>query len=155
MSVTDTLPRKTFARKIIAMMGYDRDQAITEIVSIDRCSADEAGRRYDLALKQKIRRSAGQAKRHSNAKLAVDLARDLVLILARDNGQFNCPADLTVVSERAGWGYSIGYETSGRVYRELVLPFKQDGLLDEVRDEDEKLVGYKITALGVKFLNDI
>jgi hypothetical protein len=149
-----TLPRKTFARKIISMMGYSRDEAIIEIVSIDKCSAEEAGRRYDLAVKQKVRRSVAQEKRHYNAKRAVELAKDLVLILARNNGLFACPKDLSLVSGRAGWGYAEGFDSTGRAYREFVLPFKRDGLLEEKRDEEDKLVGYTITDAGKAYLNN-
>jgi hypothetical protein len=149
------LPRKSFARKIISMMGYSRDDAIIEIASIDKCSSEEAGQRYDLAIKQSVRRSMAQTKRHADAKLAVELARDLVLILARNNDLFACPKDLLVVSQRAGWGYSESFTSSGRVYREFVLPFKREGMLTEKRDEDGKLVGYTITDAGLTFLKNL
>lgn len=155
MPTTSTLPRKTFARKIISMMGYSRDDAIIEIVSIDKCSAEEAGRRYDLAVKQSVRRSMAQTKRHADAKFAVELARDLVLVLAQKNGVFACPNDLKLVSYRAGWGMDLGPDSTGRAFREFVLPFKRDGLLVEKRDEDDKLVGYTITDAGEAFLNNI
>lgn len=155
MPKISTLPRKTFARKIISMMGYSREDAIVEIASIDKCSVTEAGRRYDLAVKQSVRRSIAQTKRHADAKLTVEAARDLVLILARNNGVFRCPKDLKVVSERAGWGYSEGYDSSGRVYRDFVLPFRRDGLLEEKRDEDDRLIGYTITDAGVAFLGSL
>lgn len=149
------LPRKTFARKIISMMGYSREDAINEIVHIDKCSPEEAGRRYDLAVSQSVKRSMGQKMRRANAEHRIVLARDLVLVLAKNNGMFACPRDLKVVSERAGWGYSEGFETSGRVYREFVLPFKREGLLAEERDEDEKLVGFRITKAGLAYLDRI
>ena len=40
----------TFATKMVAM-GWERDEAIIEIADIDRVSKEEAGRRYDTAVK--------------------------------------------------------------------------------------------------------
>ena len=53
---------KSFATKMVRM-GWEREEALPEIASIDRCSIDESGRRYDVASRiSKARRASGIAR---------------------------------------------------------------------------------------------
>lgn len=150
-----TLPRQTFARKIVRMRGYTREQAIVEVASVDGVSYEEAARRYDEASDQQVRRSVGQHKRHMNAKSAWDSARFLVFILADKTSGMACPNDLRQVSERAGWGTEFGFNSTGRAFREFVLPMVREGLLSEVRDEEDHLTGYLLTDAGQQAMKEL
>jgi len=150
-----TLPRTTFARKIVTMQGYGREQAITEIASVDAIAREEAARRYDAALAQHIRRSVGQSMRHYDARarrtIEAEVAarrnaecRALVLRIAQRSGMFACPEHLRDVSAHAGWGRDVGADSTGRAYVDFVLPLVREGLLSEHRDDDDRLRGYVI-----------
>jgi hypothetical protein len=149
---SDSLPKKTFARKIVTFQGYSRDQAINDIAYVDGVDQDEAARRHDVAIAQRTRRSVGQTIRQRNVRNAITAARNFVLLIAQANGLFACPGDLAAISDRAGWGDEIGPDTTGRAYREFVLQLEREGLLAEKRNEDDRLIGYTLTDAGVQYL---
>jgi hypothetical protein len=143
-----TLPKKTFAKKIVSMSGWSRESSIVEIASYDGVTEKEAARRHDLALAQKFNRSMAQRNRYRATRDAIALAKDLVLIIASQQYYFTLPKDLVEVSIKAGWGASMGFDSTGRVYREFVMPMEREGLLAEKRDDEDRLIGYTITESG-------
>ena len=149
-----SLPRKTFARKIVRMLGYTRETAIHEIVWVDDVNEEEAARRYDEALRQQDNRAAGQYRRHANAKRARERARFSILLRAGSPAGFMLPRDLRSISEMAGWGWVEGFHSTGRVFREWILPLVRNGILADIRDDDGRLIGYRLTDKGQSSLDD-
>lgn len=150
-----SLPRKTFARRIITMRGYSDEQEIGEVMHADKVDREEAVRRLTEAKVQQMNRSVAQYVRHCKAKDRVDEARRQVLALAHHRGQFLCAEQLENIAFIARWkapAGSFGYWDTGRVFREICRPLAKAGMLEELRDEDDRFVGYTITAAGRKEL---
>lgn len=150
-----SLPRKTFARKIINMIGYSEDEQINEVAYIDEVSQEEAARRVAEAKAQSRRRSVAQFMRHCRAKDRVEEARRRVLSIAHHEGRFLCESELENIAYIAQWRsptYDYGYWDTGRVFREICRPLEKDGLIAELRNEDERFIGYVITEAGKKVL---
>lgn len=142
------LPRKTFARQIITMMGYTDEQEIGEVMYADKVDRVEAARRLAEAKEQHKNRSVAQFVRHCKAKDRIKDARHKVLAIAHHDGRFLCAKDLTRIALFAGWNT----DDTGRPFREICLPLFREGLIQEFRDEDERFVGYTITDAGRKEL---
>lgn len=146
-----SLPRKTFARKIITMQGYSDEEQIGEVAYIDGVSQEEAARRVAEAKEQHKNRSVAQYVRHCKAKDKVEDARRRVLSIAHHQGKFLCADELENIAYLAGWkspAGSLSYWDTGRVFREICLPFEKSGLLQELRSEENRFIGYTITEAG-------
>lgn len=145
------LPRDTFARRIITMKGYTREEEITEVAYSDKVSREEAQRRIEEATAQRGNRSAAQYLRHCRARDKVDAARRRILSIAHHDGRFLCAEQLENIARLANWKAPLSshqYWDTGRAFRELCLPQEKAGLLQELRDEDDKFIGYTITEAG-------
>jgi hypothetical protein len=59
-----------------------------------------------------------------------------------------CSRDLPTISNKVGWGRTIGYNSTGRAMREIIEPMEKGGLFSELRDENDKFVGYVLTDTG-------
>jgi len=78
-----------------------------------------------------------------------------VLSIAHHHGQFICADELENIAYMAGWkspSGSFSYWDTGRVFREICRPFEKAGLLRELRNEEDRFVGYTITDAGRKEL---
>lgn len=84
MARSSRLPARTFARQIVSMAGYTREQAIIEIASIDGVDQAEAARRYDLALAQRHRRSDAQITLANRRRRTIAELRGRVLSLCAE-----------------------------------------------------------------------
>lgn len=144
------IPRKSFARQMIRLNGWVREDAIREIAHMDKVDETEAARRYDTAVQQMINRMVGQSRRRDKAKMAIDDARMFAISIAFHKGAFLCSRDLSDISYKAGWGVSIGFDSTGRAMREIIEPLEKDGLFSELRDADDKFIGYILTPAGQK-----
>lgn len=71
-----SLPRKTFARKILTLKGYSFEQMIVEVASYDCVSLDEAQRRLNIAWEQHLNRCGAQFVRRRREK---DFSKNLTL----------------------------------------------------------------------------
>jgi site-specific DNA-cytosine methylase len=153
-----SLPRNTFARRIINLKGYTTEEEITEVAYADKVSREEAARRIKEDLEQSGRRSAAQWLRHTRAKNKVASARQRILAIAHHEGRFLCAERLEDIAFDANWrsppgGFSQSYWDTGRVFRELCRPMEKAGLLAELRDpEEDRFIGYTITDAGRKEL---
>lgn len=143
------LPKKSFARKIIRMRGYTDEQTIMEVAYLDRVSAEEAAVRIRLAREQSARRSVAQRRRRWLESRKLDEARRLVLRIAHEEGEFVCARDLVRVAILLP-GRRID---TGAAFRKVCLPLKRDGLVTELRDDEDRFIGYVITEAGVAELN--
>lgn len=147
------LPKKTFARKIIRMKGwYDEQEIIAEVAAIDGVSLEEAARRVSEAMKQRSNRAVAQFVRRRREASDVNLARLRVLLLASLPHGFICSEHLSEIACTAKWkNRGAGeYWDTARAFREICMPLEKDGLLQELRDEDDRFFGYSITAAGRK-----
>ena len=136
---------------MVRLNGWSREDAIYEIASFDGVDGSEAERRFDAARKQLINRIVGQGRRWNKAKMAIEDAQLVALGIAYHMGSFLCARDLTSISGKAGWGYLIGYNSTGRAMRKIIEPLEKEGLFSELYDGD-KFVGYVLTDLGrIKF----
>lgn len=150
-----SLPKKTFARKIITMRGYSNEEEIVEVAYIDGVSKDEAARRVAEAREQSKNRSVAQYVRHCKAKDKVEDARRRVLSIAHHHGQFLCAEELENIAFIANWKAPAGgfdYWDTGRVFREICRPFEKAGMLQELRNDEDRFIGYTITDAGRKEL---
>jgi len=150
-----SLPKKTFARKIITMRGYSNEEEIVEVAYIDGVSRDEAARRVAEAREQSKNRSVAQYVRHRKAKDKVEDARRRVLSIAHHYGQFLCAEELENIAFIANWKAPtgvFGYWDTGRVFREICRPFEKAGMLQELRNDEDRFIGYTITDAGRKEL---
>ena len=155
MTKNNSIPRNSFARIMIRLNGWGREEAIREIVGIDHVDFIEAERRYETAQKQLIDRAIGQARRQDKIKSAIKNARNRALAITYHYGQFVCSKDLPTISNIADWGYSVGFNSTGRAMREIVAPLEKEGSLSELYDEDGKFIGYTLTDTGRKeFLDE-
>jgi len=143
-----TLPRKTFARAIITMMGYTDEQEIGEVMYADKVDRAEAIRRIAVAREQHKNRSVAQFLRHYRRKDKLKDARRRVLSIAYHEGKLFCRRDLRRIALFAGWDTA----DTGRPFREICLPLCREGLTAELRDEDDRFVGYTLTDAGRKEL---
>lgn len=143
-----SLPSKTFARQIITMMGYSAEQEIGEVMYADKVDRAEAVRRLAEARQQSMNRSVAQYMRHCRAKDRVNDARRHVLAIAYHEGRFMCAKDLSRIALIAKWDIL----DTGRPFRDICLPLYREGLIQELRDEDDRFVGYTITDAGRKQL---
>lgn len=146
-----SLPRKTFARKIINMRGYTTDEEVTEVANIDGVSREEAARRIAVAKAQRTNRSVAQYVRHCKAKDELEEAQRRVLTIAHTRGRFLCANELEHIARLADWKAPMGSFSlwdTGRVFVEICRPLEKTGLLDELRDDDERFIGYTITDSG-------
>jgi len=143
-----SLPRKSFARQGITMMGYTDEQEIGEVMHADKVDRAEAERRIALAKQQHQNRSVAQFVRHCKAKDRINDARRKVLAIAHHDGLFLCVKDLPRIALFAEWNT----DDTGRPFREICLPLHKEGLIQEFRDEDDHFVGYTITDAGRKEL---
>lgn len=143
-----SLPRKTFARQIITMMGYTAEQEIGEVMHPDKVDRAEAMRRLAEAKEQRINRSAAPFVRHCKAKDRIRDARRNVLSIAHHKGPFLCVQNLPGIALVAGWNI----DDTGKPFREICLPLFREGLIQEFRNEDDRFVGYTITDAGRKEL---
>lgn len=146
-----SLPRKTFARKIITMIGYSPEEQIVEVAYIDNVSREEAARRVAEAIEQRKNRSVAQYVRHCKRKDRVEAARRRVLSIAHHHGQFLCADELESIAYMADWKTPLGgfgYWDTGRVFREICRPLEKSGLLQELRNDDDRFIGYTITEAG-------
>lgn len=132
---------------MVRLNGWSREDAIYEIAGFDGVDESEAERRFDIARKQLINRIVGQGRRWNKAKMAIEDARNLALGIAYHKGQFLCARDLPCISGKAGWGYSIGYNSTGRAMRKIIELLEKEGLFSELHVGD-KFVGYVLTDLG-------
>lgn len=153
-----SLPRKSFARRIIHMRGYSPDQRITEVVFADNVPRDEAKRRIDEAIAQSVRRSVGQERRHSEIRYDIDRCRLKILSIASQPDGFLCAEHLEVIAILANWPAPnnklchSAWDT-GRVFSELCQPMEKEGLLVHLMDpETESLLGFSITPTGEAYL---
>lgn len=150
-----SIPKNSLAHKLVRLNGWTRFDAILEIAGFDNVDEIEAARRYDEATRQMINRIAGQRLRHDKANQAVEDARNLVLAIAYHSGVFICSKDLTRISYKAGWGSTVSPKSTGRVMKDLIFPMEKSGLITEVRDDDDKFIGYALTDSGTTvFLGD-
>lgn len=133
---------------MVRLNGWTRSDAIIEIAAFDDVDEAEAARRYDLATQQMINRMVGQHRRHDLAKSAIEDARDLLLAIAYHSGEFICSKDLSRISYKAGWGSRVGPDSTGRVMKDIIFPMEKSGLINEVRDADDKFTGYRLTDMG-------
>lgn len=69
-----SLPRKSFARKIIRMKGYTTEEEITEVACLDKVSREEAAQRIELARAESKNRSVAQYLRQCKARDRVEQA---------------------------------------------------------------------------------
>jgi hypothetical protein len=146
-----SIPRNSLAHQMVRLNGWSREDAIYEIAGFDGVDENEAERRFDAARKQLINRIVGQSRRWNKAKMAIEDARFVALGIAYHKGQFLCARDLPSISGKAGWGYSIGYNSTGRAMRKIIEPLEKEGLFSELYDGD-KFVGYVLSDLGrIKF----
>lgn len=150
-----SLPKNSFARKIITMQGYTDEQAVGEVMHADKVSHDEALCRLAEAKAQHINRSAGQYVRYCRAKDAVDEARQQVLRIAQRPGGFICSKELEGIAAIAKWATPAGAGDTGRVFRDILLPLEREGAFREIRDEDAKFIGYIMTDEGRKKLSEV
>lgn len=132
---------------MVRLNGWSREDAINEIAGFDGVDENEAERRFDAARKQLINRVVGQSRRWNKAKMAIEDARLFALGIAYHKGPFLCARDLPSISGKAGWGNSIGYNSTGRAMRKIIEPLEKEGLFSEWYDGD-KFVGYVLTDLG-------
>ncbi|CDQ10567.1 protein of unknown function [Acidithiobacillus ferrivorans] len=151
-----SLPKKSFAREIIAMRGYSNEEEIVEVACIDGVSHTEAARRVAEAREQSRNRSMAQRMRHWKAKNKVEAARRQVLSIAHHRDQFLCADELENIGFTANWkapdnASGFSYWDTGRVFREICRPLEKAGMLQELRKED-RFVGYTITDAGRKEL---
>lgn len=145
---SQSIPKKSLAHKMVRMNGWARSDAIIEIAGFDNVDEAEAARRYDLATQQMINRMVGQRRRHDRAKFAMEDAHDLVLAIAYHDGSFICSKDLPRISYKAGWGSTVGPDSTGRVMKDIIFPMEKSGLITEERDTDDKFIGYRLTDMG-------
>jgi hypothetical protein len=142
-----SIPRNSLAHQMVRLNAWSREDAINEIAGFDGVDENEAERRFDAAKEQQINRKIGQGRRWNKAKMAFEDARFMALGIAYHKGQFLCARDLPSISGKAGWGYSIGNNSTGRAMRKIIEPLEKAGLFSELRDEG-KFVGYVLTDLG-------
>lgn len=150
-----SLPKDSYARKIVTLRGYSNEEEIVEVVWIDGVSHDEAARRVAKAREQSKNRSVAQCVRHYKAKYKVEEARRHVLSVAHHRGQFLCADELENIAYIANWkapAGGFGYWDTGRVFREICRPLERAGMLQELRDEEDRFIGYTITDGGRKEL---
>ncbi len=154
-----SLPRKSFARKIVGMIGYSVEQEIIEVASIDGVDREEAVRRIAKAKEHRMKRSIAQRVRWHKTKAKIEDARRTVLLIAYHRGPFLCADEMENIACIAGWKAPTGspfYWDTGRVFREICRPLEKLGLLHEFCNDDERFVGYTITEKGRKYLlNDL
>ncbi|MBM4206781.1 MAG: hypothetical protein FJ190_01785 [Gammaproteobacteria bacterium] len=143
-----SIPKNSLAHKMVRLNGWTRSDAIIEIAGFDKVDEAEAARRYDLATRQMINRMIGQRRRHDRAKYAMEEARNLVLAIAYHDCAFICSKDLPRISYKAGWGSLVGPESTGRVMKDIIIPMEKSGFISEVRDADDKFIGYCLTDTG-------
>ena len=133
------------------MMGYSDEQQIGEVMYADKVDRAEAVRRLAEAKVQRMNRSVAQYVRHCKAKDKVEEARRRVLSIAHHQGQFLCAEELENIAFIANWkapASEFGYWDTGRVFREICCPFEKAGLLQELRNEEDRFIGYIITDAG-------
>lgn len=145
------LPRSSFARTVVSLRGYNTEQMIGEVASVDGVDRDEARRRVMLALEQQRNRSVAQAVRHSKRRARFELALRQALSIALHRGRFLCAQDMASIGAELGWsapGAGDALWDTGRVFREVCCPLERAGLFAELRDEDERFIGYTLTDAG-------
>lgn len=150
-----SLPRKSFARKIIRMKGYTTEEEITEVARLDKVSREEAAQRIELARAESKNRSVAQYLRQCKARDRVEQARRRILWLAYHQGSFLCAQHLEDIARLAQWKSPRGSHSfwdTGRAFRELCRPHEREGRLQELRDEDDRFIGYTLTEAGRKEL---
>lgn len=98
-----SLPRKSFARKIIRMKGYTTEEEITEVACLDKVSREEAAQRIELARAESKNRSVAQYLRQCKARDRVEQARRRILWLAYHHGSFLCAQHLEDIARLAQW----------------------------------------------------
>jgi hypothetical protein len=147
---SNPVPRASFAHQMVRLNGWTRDAAINEIAGMDRVDEKEAERRFDAARQQQINRKVGQARRQDKIKMAIEDARMLALAIAYHQGAFICSRDLPRISDKAGWSYSVGFNSTGRAMREIIDPMEKSGFFAELCNEDERFIGYSLTEAGRK-----
>lgn len=143
-----SVPRNSYARKVVQLYGWSDEDAINAIVDIDRVDLEEATRRYQGAVQQQRNRSKGQIVR----KLQGDMktghqrheARMHVLATAYHKGRYTCKEDLGMTALTAGWSIS---DDTGKAFAKICLPLEREGLIRALI-EDDHLVGYTITDAG-------
>lgn len=145
----NTLPRITLARKMAANLYETEPQAIIEIMDYDGVDEVEARRRYDIALAQKTKRALGQYRRKSKQEDMYYRAQGMVFAIAHKR-IFRVPEDLIDISATAGFGAMIGVQSTGKAFVEFVLRQCTAGMLDEIRNEDDRLIGYRLSARGTE-----
>jgi hypothetical protein len=143
-----SFPRKSFARQIITMKGYTDDQEIIEVMYADKVDREEAVRRLVEAKGQSRNRSVAQLVRRSKAIDRINDARIKVLSIAFHDGKFICSKDLSRIALFAGWSIT----DTGRAFLEICIPILKEGLTKELRDDDDRFIGYTITDAGRKDL---
>lgn len=148
MVIQMSLPRKTFARKMINLQGWTAEEEVIEVASIDNVSHEEAARRVAEARRQKINRAVGQRMRHIKVTQKFEDARRKALSIAYHEGRFLCSKDLFWIALTAGWPTG----DTGKPMREILMPLERAGMLAELRDEDDRFIGYSITDAGRKEL---
>ena len=142
-----SIPRNSLAHQMVRLNGWSREDAIYEIAGFDGVDENEAERRFDAARKQLINRIVGQSRRWNKAKMAIEDARFVALGIAYHKGQFLC-AEIFFrsISGKAGWGYSIGYNSNDTM-RYNHRTAGKEGLFSQLYDGD-KFVRYVLTGLG-------
>lgn len=138
-----SLPRKSYARRVINLRGWLQHEMVQEVMCQDKCDEAEASRRVDEAIRQQIRRSVGQERRRAREKSKRETADYIVLFYAKTF--FDCRKDIQRIARIVGWN------DLGKVFREIVLPLERQGLLCMAYD-DERFVGYTLTDAGLERL---
>ena len=128
-----SLPRKSYARRVINLRGWLQHEMVQEVMCQDKCEA----------IRQQIRRSVGQERRRAREKSKRETADYIVLFYAKTF--FDCRKDIQRIARIVGWN------DLGKVFREIVLPLERQGLLCMAYD-DERFVGYTLTDAGLERL---
>jgi len=148
-----SVPRNSYARKIVRLYGWSDEDSISSIVDIDGVDRDEATRRYQEARIQQSNRAKGQIvrklKSDRKANQGIYEARLHVLSRAYHHGKYLCKTDLGMTALYAGWSIS---DDTGKAFSKICLPLEREGLIHELRDDDDRLIGYTITDAGRKEL---
>jgi len=159
----DSLPKESYARKIVRLKGHSRDEAIITIASIDGVSLDVAASRYDLAEAQRLNRSRSQTLRQGRDKAALDTLRWRVLCICEAAGKLHCTTvwqpgrGLVEISNSLLLDLACSWKESAKVKYLPELSWIREKVIEQLHREGLILCGtthMRITELGLKFIQE-